>query len=74
MQLTVNIRAYDTIKLPDTFQPSVIETNKALSEKERKNVNVYFGERMSIVVCVARNQKLSDDDRRRISILVSGKE
>lgn len=65
MQKTVNVGKYGTVKLPDTFSPAVLETNKG-----GKEVNVFFGANMDVVVCIAKNKKLSGDNQERIRILV----
>lgn len=73
MYKEVNVGKYGTVRLPDTFLPAVIETNKrdnkALTDKEMKKVRVYFGANMDMVVCVANNKELSKDNQERIRIL-----
>lgn len=64
----VRISKYDEVKLPDTFQPAMLETNKGINE-----VAVHFGTNMDIIVCVAKLKKLSDDDLTRIRILTYGR-
>lgn len=76
---TVNVGKYSTVKLPDTFEPAVIETNtkankgKDTSEKELRAVNVHFGRNMEVVVCVAKSKKLEGIDLERIELLVGAR-
>lgn len=55
---------YCTVRLPDTFLPSTLDTNKGDNK-----VNIHFGGNMDIVVVTARDKQLSKDDQERIRIL-----
>jgi len=63
---TTNITKHDLISVPDTFRPSVLEVNKS----SKATVNVYFGRDMDIIVVVAKEKQLSNDNQRRIKILI----
>jgi len=63
---TTNITKHDLISVPDTFRPSVLEVNKT----GKATVDVYFGRDMDIIVVVAKEKQLSNDNQRRIKILI----
>ena len=65
---TVNVGRYSTVRLPDTFELAVIETNKGSRE-----VKIHFGSNLDIVVCVAKDRKLSRENVERIRILTDVK-
>ncbi len=69
MILVAGVNKYGLVKLPNTFRPSILDTNK---DNEAK-VNIHFGSNMDIVVIVARNKQLSRDDSDRIRYLTGGK-
>jgi hypothetical protein len=72
----VKVGKYSTVKLPDTFEPAVMETNgssKDINENELRAVDVHFGVNMDIAVCVAKGKKLTDNDKERIRLLVGAK-
>lgn len=66
---TVNINKYDLVRLPDTVRPSVMEANK----NGEATVDIHFGSNMDIVVVVAKNRQLSNDDQERIRIITGQK-
>jgi len=74
---TVNVGKYSTVKLPDTFEPAVMETNhkanKSTPESELRKVHVYFGKNMDVAVCIAANHKLEGMDLERIELLVGAR-
>ena len=63
---TTNITKHDLVSMPDTLRPSVMEVNKS----NKATVDVYFGRDMDIVVVVAKEKQLSNDNQRRIKILI----
>lgn len=65
---TANIGSYCTVRLPDTFLPAIVDTNKGTNK-----VNIYFGANMDIVVVTAKEKQLSKDDIERIRILTEVK-
>jgi len=65
---TVRLAKYNTIKLLDTFLPSVIDTNKG-NDKQAREVNIHFGANMDILVIYARGKVLTKDNLERIRIL-----
>jgi hypothetical protein len=66
---TVNINKYSLVRMPDVFRPSVQETNK----NGTTTVDIHFGANMDIMVVVAKNKKLSEDNAKRIKILTEEK-
>ena len=63
----IMISKLDMIRVPDTFRPSVISTNKTDSKPE---ANIYFGRDMDVIIITARDKALNSDNQRRINILI----
>ena len=63
---TTNITKHDLVNMPDTFRPAVKEANKS----DKATVDIYFGKEMDIVVVVAKEKQLNNDNLRRIKILI----
>jgi hypothetical protein len=66
---TTNITKHNLVRMPDILRYAVIETNKT----DKATVDVYFGANMDIMVVVAKNKKLSNDNQQRIKILTEEK-
>jgi hypothetical protein len=66
MHKTVKVNKLNMVKLPDTFRPTVLDTNK----NGDATVDIHFGSNMDILVITAKNKQLSGDDTSRIKIIV----
>jgi hypothetical protein len=64
MLKTSKVTLRNLIRVPDTFKPTVEQTNGGDAL-----VDVYFGANMDVLVLVAHKKKLSDDNHKRIHIL-----
>ena len=62
------VNKYNEVRVPDTFAPTVMDTNKG-TDKTAREVNIYFGGNMDILVICAKNKQLSKDNLERIRIL-----
>ena len=61
---TSKVSKRNMLRLPDTFRPTVEQSNDGDT-----TVDIYFGSNMDVLVLVAHSKKLSDDNRKRIHIL-----